>query len=476
MNLIDPFINQVERVPDRLAIITQNESITFSGLHERSSNLAYAFQQKGLKAGDNVLVLQSFDIPLYVTLLALFRMGAVAVFPDVSARITTMDDCCHHLPIKGFCGGWKAHLLRAVFPAMRAIPLSLPRRSDFQTPSVVCNLSENHPALVTFTSGSTGRPKGIIRSHGFLLKQHEMISDMLEPEADDISLISLPVFILSNLASGVTSVIPQGNLKKPGRMKVVPLLKQINEHRVNSILMPPALCRNLVQANQRLLQIKKIFTGGGPVFPDLLLGLSDMAPQAHITSVYGSTEAEPIAHAQFSDISENDLNAMKSGEGLLVGRPVEGIDVQIINDEIYVTGDHVIKSYLNRSDNSSTKIEMDGMIWHRTGDAGRFDAQGRLWLLGRIDARHDNIYPFCIETAARILCAGSSAAFLHHKGKNVLIVQGKDMQANLLDPLKTKFGDFDIIHVKAIPLDRRHNSKVDYGQLRSLLDKLYQRG
>ena len=167
-------------------------------------------------------------------------------------------------------------------------------------------------------------------------------------------------------------------------------------------------------------------------------------------------------------MDDADFQKMKTGEGLLAGKPVAGAHVKIINDEIYVTGDHVIKGYIDKADNAATKIEMDGQTWHKTGDAGRWDDRGRLWLLGRVEARQDNIYPFCIETAARTMANVRQAAFLNHKGKNILVVE-MDGDPEILLPLKDKFGDFDIIKIRAIPLDRRHNSKIDYGRLRVLL-------
>ena len=58
-----------------------------------------------------------------------------------------------------------------------------------------------------------------MKSTGFLIHQHELVEDMLRPDEGDIDLISLPVFVLSNLASGVTSVIPEGDLRRPGELE-----------------------------------------------------------------------------------------------------------------------------------------------------------------------------------------------------------------------------------------------------------------
>jgi len=472
MNLLDPFIEQARKFPDTPALVTKKEQISFAGLDQKSNSLAHYFQKQGLEKGDVVLVFQGVGIPLYITLLALFRMGAVAMFPDPSAGLKNLKNACEAVHVKGFAGNWKAGLLKNIIPALSAIPLSfslnLKEEAGYQ---ILENLSDGHPALITFTSGSTGTPKGIVRSHRFLIRQHEMVSAMLQPKQGEIDLISLPVFVLSNLASGVTSVIPDGDLRKPGQIDPQPLLKQIKEHRVSRILAPPVLCERLAEAGESFPQLEKIFTGGGPVFPDLLRRLKSFAPQAEITAVYGSTEAEPIAHIALSEISDDDFNSMQGGSGLLTGKPVEDVRLKIIDDEIVVTGDHVVKGYINPAHNQTTKIEIDGEIWHKTGDAGRLDEQGRLWLLGRVEAKQGEYYPFCIETAARTMPGIKQAAFIHHKSRNVLALEtDRTHSQNVKQLLEQRFPDITLVSVNHIPLDKRHNSKIDYGALKKILD------
>lgn len=473
MNLLDPFIEQAQKFPDTPALITKKEQISFSGLDQKSNTLAHYFQKQGLEKGDVVLVFQGVGIPLYTTLLALFRMGAVAMFPDPSAGLKNLKNVCEAAHAKGFAGNWKARIVKNIIPALSAIPLSLSLNpKEEANTQILENLADDHPAFITFTSGSTSMPKGIVRSHRFLLRQHEMVLSMLQPKEGEIDLISLPVFVLSNLASGVTSVIPDGDLRKPGKMNPQPLLQQIKKHKVNRILTPPALCERLAENGEVLPQIEKIFTGGGPVFPDLLRDLKAFAPQSKITTVYGSTEAEPIAHIALSEIEEKDFDTMQSGSGLLTGKPVEDVRLKIIDDEIVVTGDHVVKGYINPAHNQTTKIEIDGEIWHKTGDAGRLDEHGRLWLLGRVEAKQGKYYPFCIETAARTMSGIKKAAFIHHNSRNCLAIEtDKSYSKKTQQLLEQSFPDITLVAVNHIPLDKRHNSKIDYGALRKLLDR-----
>ena len=472
MNILDPFIEHVKTDPDKPAIITNTEQITFEGLDQRSASLANHFQKQGLKTRDVALVVLPVGIELYVVLLALFRMGAVALFPDPSAGLKGVQKCLKVLEVIAFIGGTTLRWLRPFLPGLRSIPNSLSISYASSEAQNILALAPEHPALITFTSGSTGDPKGIIRSHEFLLRQHDMVSAVLRPAPADIDLISLPVFVLSNLASGVVSVIPAGDIRRPGSIDPVPVLEQVEQHGINRMLLPPAFCQRLVETKQELPQLTEIFTRGRPVFPNLLNDLADFAPNAKIVAAYGSTEAEPIAHIALSEISDEDKEDMKRGKGLLTGHPIDGIHVRILDDEIIVTGEHVVKGYLNPAHNASTKLEIDGKTWHRTGDAGRFDDQGRLWLLGRLEARQGELCPFSVETAARSINGVQQAAFIHHNQQDFLVLEMDGQNRSMIEhALRQRFPTITLVNAQ-IPLDKRHNSKVDYTRLRALLDAI----
>src|SRR5207247_8700736 len=127
-------------------------------------------------------------------------------------------------------------------PALRDIPIAiwiggcLPltarvahRTCDAAGPVESC--SPDTPAIVTFTSGSTGEPKAVVRTHGFLIAQHRALVESLGLAPGEVDLTTLPVFLLANLASGVTSVIPDADLRAPGAIAPAPVLEQIRAPR-----------------------------------------------------------------------------------------------------------------------------------------------------------------------------------------------------------------------------------------------------
>lgn len=467
-NLVADFLEHAERRPEQAALIDGGGRTTsYSTLARMSADRARAFRAAGIGKGDVVLVARGVTPELYATLLALFRLGAVAMFPEPAAGLPGLSVAVEAAAPKAIVTGGLGRTVRLLSPALRHLPV-LSERADRQGDGPLETVATDAPALITFTSGSTGRPKGIVRSTGFLRLQHDLLERLRRTTPDDVDLISLPVFILSNLAAGATSVLPPGNLRRPGRLAPRALRAHIAAHRANRVVAPPAVCARLIE-NAPRMALEAVFTGGGPVFPNLLRGLQVAVPAAAIHAVYGSTEAEPIAHISIDQIDETDWRAMAEGAGLLAGRPIAEAEVAIRDDEITVAGPHVNRGYLDPRDDAFTKTERDGVLWHRTGDAGRLDERGRLWLLGRREATARGLYPFAVETAALSWRGVRQAALLADRTPAVLVVAGDQLDADALTRRAAQLGDIVCRTVAAIPLDRRHNSKVDYAALRSRL-------
>lgn len=143
-----------------------------------------------------------------------------------------------------------------------------------------------------------------------------------------------------------------------------------------------------------------------------------------------------------------------------------------------VAGDHVLKGYLGGHGDAETKFQVEGETWHRTGDAGSLDATGRLWLSGRCGARiddgHGRLYPFAVECVAMTFPEVRRAALVTHHGHRLLVVEAVDPShaPDLESRLTTAVASAHVQRVfllPRLPVDRRHNAKIDYPALHKLL-------
>jgi acyl-CoA synthetase (AMP-forming)/AMP-acid ligase II len=511
MNIAELLHRQAISHPDARALISGRgrgkRTVTLGALDGEAARIAALLHRMGVGKNDVALILQPLSVELYAVLFAVIRLGAIAMFPDPAARRADIAAACAAMPPKILIASPRAHLLRFVVPAVRDIPLklstgtgvrgaaSLTSAADFAPYPHIAPCSEKDSALVTFTSGSTGVPKGMVRTHGLLSAQHRALASVMGGASDRVDMTTLPLFVLCSLADGVPCVLPDADLKRPGTVKPGPILRQMEEHRVTRMIASPALLERLMErrneSDKAFAHLTEIFTGGGPVFPDLLQNLSVAAPEAKVSAVYGSTEAEPIAHCD---------SAPSGGQGLLAGAIVPELQLAILPDhfgspigpfaaedfagaqlaaerigEIVVSGPRVVESYVDANQNSSTKFKVGNEIWHRTGDAGYRDRSGRLWLVGRCEGRiadrHGTIYPLEVEAVARAAIGACRLACVSAAGVRTLLIEGRDKGVNVeaLSRALESSHIGEIRFVRRIPVDRRHNSKVDYARLRAML-------
>jgi acyl-CoA synthetase (AMP-forming)/AMP-acid ligase II len=523
VNLVLLLTAQAAARPDAVAIIDRHagrdRATTFAELDRQTRQGAAFLRAAGLGPGDRILMLHRMSAELYVALISAWRAGMTAVFVDISTGFEDLNRCCATCKPAAFLGSAKAHLLRLVSGPLRRIPrqivlggrvpgvLSWSRASNLPADESCAMVDDETPALMTFTSGSTGQPKAAVRTHGFLRAQYESLQEVLHLEEGEVDLTTLPIVALANLASGVTSVIADADLRRPGAIDPIPVIEQLERHRVTRAAGSPALFDRVADqclaSNRTLPGIKRIFTGGGPVFPGLLDRLQRIAPVAGISAVYGSSEAEPIAYLSSAQVSGQDRRDMMSGHGLLAGVPVSTVQLRILRDpfdgagssltssefdarclapgtigEIAVSGRHVLTGYLDGWGDTETKVRAGDVVWHRTGDAGYLDAHGRVWLLGRCAAkvvdRRGVVYPFAVECAAQHDNV-RRAALVAKDGRRLLLLERCDRRqsvdvAALRESLAWASID-SIGEYPRLPVDHRHNAKIDYPALRRLVDR-----
>ena len=501
INCISPFLSMASQTPSLPAFKGDGVSVTYGDFEKEVRKTAAYFISKGIRKGDRILILVPMSVDLYRNVLALFYIGAVAVFLDQWVTLKRFRLCCTLADCKGIVLNGKFRLLSWLFPETRNIPLKLsPSGRSKMNSNGSERMNPEDPALITFTTGSTGVPKAAERSHGFLLKQLNAVSEELNANPGETEFTNLPIVLLCNLANGTSSFLEKIKSGKIPDKKADRFLRNIVKNRVNRITGSPYFILKLAERAQinarQFPELKYVLTGGGPVFPNDAIALMDAFPGAKIKVIYGSTEAEPIAVIDAAILSQQIIGSVN--DGLLVGYPVADIKVKILKlrdyphemtgeelvgslcgtgeaGEIIVSGPHVLDRYFrNERAFSENKIISDNTVWHRTGDAGFFDNAGLLYLCGRainiFNSVGKMISPFIAEYRLKQI-HGIEAGTVIKTGNDVVLFLelSSDNDNSYLDEIhKIIPGITKVRIIKQMPRDPRHFTKIDYEKLRAL--------
>ncbi|HEX2099517.1 MAG TPA: fatty acid CoA ligase family protein, partial [Candidatus Synoicihabitans sp.] len=429
-------------------------TLSFTELAAEVAAWQQRLRRAGVQRGDRVLVMVRQGLPLIAAVFAVFALGAVPVVIDPGMGRRQFLACVNRsrprvllgIPLARVLSHVFRHSFRSVQVRIGASARTTARVARSGPGSArVPEIAESAPselAAILFTSGSTGAPKGVRYEHGMFAAQVQMIRDTYHITPGEIDLPMLPIFALFNPALGMTTVVPEIDPSRPATVDPAKIVQAIQQESVTNSFGSPTLWARVADycaaTGTTLPTLKRVLCAGAPVPASLWDYSRRMLPHGQMHSPYGATEALPVSTISAAEI---DPAAVR---GACVGRPVNGVGVKVIAlhdgplasldetrelrngeiGEIIVCGPMVTKAYdENPEATAAAKIQTPltkpqnnpgsapaagarfgvcdlafgvsppfGGIWHRMGDCGYFDAEGRLWFCGRKVER--------VETAA----------------------------------------------------------------------------
>lgn len=432
------------------------ESMTFARMEALSNRYASGLAVCGFLRGQRVLMMVRPGFDFIALTFALFKLGAVPVLIDPGMGITRMLECIRNVDVQGFIGIPRAQVLRVLRPgAFRTVThcVTVGRRcgwGGFTLKEVAARGTDrfdpvatrgDETAAILFTSGSTGPAKGVIYEHGMFEAQVRRIQAHYRILPGEVDLPALPVFALFSTAMGMTCVVPDMDPSRPARINPAHFVRSIQDHAVTNTFGSPAIWKRVVpycqQHDIKLMSLKRVLVAGCAVPPKLIAQLRErLSADADVHTPYGATEALPVCSIAGDELlnraagfgpregaptdrdPDSPADAAATGHGTCVGRPLPGIEVRVIRitddsisdwtddllvpdgayGELTVSGPVVTGAYWNQPRaNALSKIRDGAIAWHRMGDVGYRDAQGRLWFCGRKSQRvttaHGVLFP-----------------------------------------------------------------------------------
>lgn len=503
---------QAQARPDAPAVVHRGATLTFAQLQARCDAHAHRLRALGVARGMRTVLMVTPGFDFFALTFALFKLGAIPVLVDPGMGLANLGKCLAEARPEAFVGIRKAHFGRVVagwgkaslklhvgvggwFPGVKAIE-AVPAPAQ---PFEAVPTSPEDVAAILFTSGSTGVPKGAIYRHAGFDAQVRFLHDHFGFGPGDVDLPTFPLFALFDAALGVTAVIPEMDFTKPGSVAPEAILGPIKAHGVTQMFGSPALIDRVgayaAERGEKLPSLRHVITAGAPVPPAVMATFAQLlADDATIHTPYGATEALPVASITHREVLGETAASWAEGAGTCVGKPVGGIEVAIIGisdapiaawddalrvpdgqiGEIAVRGPIVSQGYSDRPDHDAVGKIPDprGGVWHRMGDLGRFDAQGRIWFQGRkahrVATADGELYTIPCEAIFNQHPDVRRSALVGVGGRPVVCVEllaGKPrppvaaLQALAAAHPHTA-GIRDFLFHPSFPVDIRHNAKI----------------
>ncbi len=399
MNVAEILEAKAKTLSQKPAIIFKDQKISFSQLKDYSFKLADSLIKLGVKKGDKVAIYLA-NWPEYIySYLAIWCSGATAVPLDFMLTEDELVSCISHSEAKILIAKHKATLslpkIKENCPHLKEIVLchetqegsinfeALIKKGISKNQGI--KISDKDYAIIFYTSGTTGKPKGVLINYLQLDAPPKSMDFFVDLNSKDITLCALPfshlgglIYIQNCIAYGLTVVLMERFISSE-------FLKNIETYRITCFWIVPSMYYAFLQLKEfesfNLSTLRWIVTFGASNSPDALRRFHQFCPKAHLLNGWGLTETN----------APTTVLPMGSEKLESVGRSAPWIEVKIFNDNDKEVpkgniGEVVVKSWVvtdgyYKDPKLTAQILRNG--YFHTGDLGKFDNEGHLYIVGR---------------------------------------------------------------------------------------------
>jgi amino acid adenylation domain-containing protein len=400
------FEAQVDRTPDTVALVYEQHALTYAQLNEQANRLAHHLRTLGVGPDTRLAICIERSLEMVVGLLAILKAGGAYVPLDPAYPADRLGhmlaDCA---PLAVLTDSRSRSLLEALDLQAPLIDLQAdaPKWAEQSGSDLACadiGLKPEHLAYVIYTSGSTGAPKGAMNEHrGVVNRLHWMQSAYRLNDGDAVlqkTPFSFDVSVWEffwPLLSGARLVMarPEGH-KNPAY-----LVDIIRDAQITTLHFVPSMLQAFLEDEgcASCAGVVRVICSGEALQATLVRRFHDRLPAAELHNLYGPTEAAVDVTAWRCD-TQAELSSIP------IGRPIANTRIYILDGhrepvpigvagEIHIGGVQVGRGYLNRPELSAERFLADpfsaepGARVYRTGDLGRWLADGNIEYLGRND-------------------------------------------------------------------------------------------
>ncbi|MBI2520254.1 MAG: AMP-binding protein [Bdellovibrio sp.] len=502
---------------------------TFAELYHRACGMTSALINLGATPHQKALIFLRPSLNFHPLIFALFRLQIIPIFIDPSMPrgefLKAVKLLRPEIIIAEPIAIWFSRFYSEEFASLtlsitskKSFALDLPCLEDFPeaSPLEVAKLpwaKDDNLAAILYTSGGTGIPKAVPYTHSIFWHQTLNLRELFGLTEHDRDYPGFPLFSMFTLCLGMQSGITQIDPRGPARCNPEAVARDLVQSQATFAAGSPAIWEKVARHARHhgmvFPHLKFLTLFGAPVSLRLHREWAPLLPQGTTYTPYGATEALPVACISGQEILRQFSTLIFEGRGTCVGRPAPGIEIAIIpiTDEVFtqaqelptllpgepgeicVKGPVATSEYLFQSEETElSRVHTAHGFWHRMGDLGYLDKNGFLWFMGRKKHRLDacgalistetveatyNDHPE-VQRCALIWARNPKGervptlAIERTDGKKLCRKDAQKFEKHLFEfsarnPQARQVSHF--VYVKKMPVDVRHNIKIDRQKL-----------
>ena len=408
---IDPLKRALQVGADRTAVLCDGKTTSYRELWTRCRKLAGMVSGMGAEPGDRIAILAE-NSPQYLEMYVGLPAAGFVIVPlntrhaEPELRYALQDAGAKLLMTDRDPDG-----LSDLVEAVVRLPDEYERMLDDAPETELGDgVTEDTLAGLFYTGGTTGASKGVMLSHRNLISNTIHNMTISQPAQEHVCLIMAPMFHAAG-TNGVLTGIWSASCQIPLRVfDPATVLDLIERHRVTHTLAVPAMLAAITE-----LQLKEprdtstlqlILHGGSPIATEVVRRAHKAFPSAEFAHVYGATETSPLVTG-----IRNEQLCLDEPRGRSCGQSLIGVQIKIVDEagselppgeigEVAAKGPNIMQGYWRKPEQTA-EVLRDG--WYHTGDLGRLDADGYLYLVDRakdmIVTGGENVYCSEVEEA-----------------------------------------------------------------------------
>ncbi|MBD2508881.1 amino acid adenylation domain-containing protein [Nostoc muscorum FACHB-395] len=391
---------QVERTPNNIAVVFNNQELTYAELNARANQLAHYLKHLGVGAEVLVGICVERSLEMLVGILGILKAGGAYVPLDPHYPQERLSFMLEDTQVSVLLT--QQHLLEGL-PKHDTQTICLDTEweaiAQQSQKNPLITISTENLAYIIYTSGSTGKPKGVAIAHRNLV--HSTTARIAYYQQAVSNFLLLSSFAFDSSVAGIFWTLCCGgtlHLPEEGVQREVPkLIELISQNSVSHLLSLPSLYALILQQAkpENLNSLRTVIVAGEACPLELVQHHSQFQPEVSLFNEYGPTEASVWSSAYYCHTAE-------TGKQISIGSPISNTQIYIldshlhpvpigIHGEIYISGEGLARGYLNQSAITSEKFiphpfsKKPGVRLYKTGDLAKYLPDGNIEFLGRID-------------------------------------------------------------------------------------------